>query len=174
MRGEWKGKPAKACPGGFEKNKDDTIGAEIEQLRRTVEPFKQLVETVRQEISARLAACCYQCHFELQHQVHPRSVGLTLEIRELCMYAVLIARQAPHCMYTMLLALSRDESCTVEFTMVESEFKQLFKAQDIKPIEILGIRMYSGQTALACLVPLTTAPCDLWLFAFEVAALAGR
>ena len=59
MRGEWKGKPAKACPGGFEKNKDDTIGAEIEQLRRTVEPFKQLVETVRQEISARLAACWY-------------------------------------------------------------------------------------------------------------------
>ena len=77
-------------------------------------------------------------------------------------------------MYCMLSDLSENESCTVEFRMDESEFKQLFKVQDIKLIEILGIRMYSGQTALACLVPLTTAPCDLWLFAFEVAALAGR
>ena len=56
--------------------------------------------------------------------------------------AARLVAQAAYCMYKMLCSLSQDE--TVDFTMGEEEFKTLFKQEQIKLIEILGIRLYSG------------------------------
>ena len=48
MYGEWQGKPAESCPGGFEKDRDpDGNMIETAELRRKRVPFEQLVETVR-------------------------------------------------------------------------------------------------------------------------------
>ena len=48
MHGEWQGKPAESCPGGFEKDPDpDGNMVESAKLRRKRVPFEQLVETVR-------------------------------------------------------------------------------------------------------------------------------
>ena len=47
-------------------------------------------------------------------------------------------------MFDMLCLLHKDDSCTVEFTMEPAKFKTLFDAQNIKRIEILGVRLYSG------------------------------
>jgi hypothetical protein len=49
-------------------------------------------------------------------------------------------------MFEMLTKLHLDESCAIKFEMDIGKFKALFDQQSIKRIEILGVRLYSGNS----------------------------